>query len=69
MAQHPDLIEAAEILLDEPMARRGIRMLKALAAHAPAGSKVTTHYEGRHRLLIMYGVGLPRRFIDMRRHV
>ncbi len=44
-------------------------MLSALADSAPPGSVVTNFYQGRHRMLVMYGVGLPRRFIDMRRHI
>lgn len=60
--------DGAELLMDAPMARRGKRMLQALADCAPAGSAVTKSYAGRHRLLVMYGAGLPTRMAALNAH-
>jgi hypothetical protein len=50
---------AAEILMDEPLARRGRRMLRALADSTE--SVVTSQYLGGSKLLMLYGVGNPKR--------
>lgn len=56
-----DLLDGAELLIDEPMARRGLTMLGALAECMPNGSAVTDGYRGKHKLLVTYGVGLEQR--------
>ncbi len=61
--------DGAELLTDSPMAQRGKRMMAALAATAPAGSVVTRAYAGRHRLLVMYGVGLAQRMAAREQHL
>lgn len=63
------MLDGAEILMDEPLAGRGIRMLQALADTAPAGSVVTRAYAGKHRLLVLYGVGLAQRLAVFHRHI
>jgi hypothetical protein len=60
--------DGAEILIDTPMAKRGHRMLQALADTKPAGSIVTTRFAGTHRLLVLYGVGLPWKYTAFRAH-
>lgn len=62
------MLEGAEILLDPPMARRGRAMLDAMAAAAPAGTAVTSNYQGRHRLLMLYGAGQANRMAALQQH-
>lgn len=56
-------------MIDQPMAKRGRRMLETLAYNAPAGSHITTHYGSHARVLIMYGAGLDYRTNVMRQHL
>lgn len=56
-------------MIDQPMAKRGRRMLDALAANAPIGSHITKGYGGNARVLIMYGAGLDYRSNVMRQHL
>jgi hypothetical protein len=63
------MLDGAEILIDQPLARRGFRMLQALADTRPEGSVVTTAYGGKHRLVVLYGVGAPLKFAAFNRHV
>jgi hypothetical protein len=51
----------AEILIDEPMSKRGRRMLIAMLETAPKGTVASSKYKGSHRLLMMYGAGLEVR--------
>lgn len=60
--------DGAEILIDEPMAQRGRRMLRALADAAPR-AVVRERYGGEHKLLVMYGAGLDRRQEILRTHI
>lgn len=60
--------DGAEILIDEPMAQRGRRMLRALADVAPR-VVVRERYGGEHKLLVMYGVGLESRHALLRSHL
>lgn len=53
------LRDGAEILMDEPVSARGRRMLEALAECS--STVVTRRYEGRHRILVLYGIGRPER--------
>lgn len=62
------MLDGIEILIDQPMAKRGERMLRALAACAPAGTVVTEQYGGRHRLLVVYGVGRDYKFAAFKAH-
>jgi hypothetical protein len=50
----------AELLIDPPFISRASAWLAALAKANP-GAKVTRGYRGRHRLLVLYGVGHPVR--------
>ena len=60
--------DGAEILIDEPMAARGRRILRALADVAPRVC-VRDRYAGDHKLLVMYGAGLPSRQAAMKSHI
>jgi len=59
---------SAEILIDGSVAMRGQRMLKAMAATAPAGSDVGSVYTGRHRILMVWGGGRPDRVQMLKDH-
>ena len=59
--------DGAEILIDQPMSLRGQKFLRAMAE--AAGSVVTPRYVGKHRLLMMYGPGAPRKLPLLHRHV
>lgn len=56
-------------MIDKPMARRGKRMLEALAYSPPSKTTVTNQYSGTARVLIMYGAGLDYRTHVMRQHL
>lgn len=58
-----------EVMMDQPMAKRGRRMLDALAQNAPLGTQVTSSYSGRSRVLMMYGAGLDYRTNVMHQHL
>lgn len=58
----------AEILIDEPIAQRGRKMLRALADVAPR-VVVRNMYSGAHRLLVMYGAGADWRQAILRKHL
>lgn len=58
----------AEILIAQPLSRRGEKMLRALARCAPAGSVVTGRYAGQRDLLVIYGPGAPVRLQQARQH-
>jgi len=60
--------DGAEILIDQPMARRGERMLLALAKRAPPMTDVEPSYRGTRKLLVIYGPGAPQRIDLIRRH-
>jgi hypothetical protein len=61
--------DGAEILIgDGLMARRGKRMLAAMAAAAPPGTITSAHYTGTRRLLMMYGAGLEQRRLALAKH-
>lgn len=58
-----------EVMIDKPMAKRGIRMLESLASNCPKAVNVTNYYEGTARTLIMYGAGLDYRANVMQEHL
>lgn len=58
----------AELLIDPPLISRAADWLVALATANPA-AKVTAGYRGKHRLLVMYGAGLPIRLRALQEHV
>lgn len=61
--------DGAEVLIgDVKMSQRGTRMLKAMLATAPKGTVATRAYTGRHKLLMMYGAGLPQRHAALEAH-
>lgn len=62
-------LEGAELLIDSPMARRGKNIMAALADTAPKGSEVSTGYTGRHKLLVVYGIGLEQRLAARDAHL
>jgi hypothetical protein len=62
------MIDAAEIMIDEPMSMKAQRFMCAMADAAPHGSVRTTSYAGRHRLLMLYGPGAQRRLPLIARH-
>lgn len=61
------MLDGAEILFDSPLAPRGRSMLNAMLEAAP-GAVVTNNYIGRHKLLMMHGVGRPDRMAAFRQH-
>jgi hypothetical protein len=61
--------EGAELLMDEPLARRGRAMLEALAETKPPGTNVTSSYVGDKSLLVLYGVGRATRFPLLKAHL
>lgn len=58
-----------ELMIDQPMSKRGRKMLDALAYNAPDNTQVTSHYQGSSRVLIMYGAGLDYRTNVMQQHL
>lgn len=62
-----------EILIDStdrtPMNPKGEAMLKAFAACAPTGAKITSTYRGDADLLMIYGAGAAQRHVAMARHL
>lgn len=62
------MLEGAEVLIDQPMAAKGQRMLQALADTMPPGSVVSDRYQGTHCILVLYGVGSPERRRIWRAH-
>lgn len=54
--------------MDDSLAQRGRRMLKAMAAAAPAGSSIREAYGGSHRILMVWGGGRPDRVELLKRH-
>jgi len=62
------MLPGAELLIDPPLISRAAEWLAGLAAANPA-AKVTPAYRGKHRLLVLYGAGLPIRMRAMREHI
>jgi hypothetical protein len=62
------MLPGAELLIDPPLISRAAGWLAALAQANPA-AKVTPAYRGKHRLLVLYGAGLPSRLRALREHV
>lgn len=58
----------AEVLIDGPMSKRGHRMLSAMLEAAPSGTVSSSKYTGGHKLLMMYGAGLPSRQAALEAH-
>jgi hypothetical protein len=63
------LRDGAELLTDAPMARRGKQIIAAMYDAAPIHRVATSEYQGEHRILMTYGVGLPARTGYVRSHV
>lgn len=59
----------AELLFDEPMARRGRLLFAELAEKRPPEVDVTADYVGDRNLLVLYGVGLAKRLEHRQRHL
>lgn len=57
-----------EILIDTPMASRGLQMLKSLALAGPIAKTITTTYQGIHKWLIVYGAGKDNRWAAINHH-
>lgn len=62
------MLPGAEILINKPMSSRGERFLRTISHAAPAGSKITSAYEGKHQLLVVYGPGMEYRTQVMQKH-
>lgn len=61
--------EGAEILIgDAKMSKRGYHMLSAMLKAAPKGTVASDRYTGAHKLLMMYGAGLPSRHEALEAH-
>ena len=60
--------QGAEVLVDDSLAQRGRRMLKALHACAPVPSDIHAHYVGNRKILIVWGGGRPDRVDLLKRH-
>jgi hypothetical protein len=58
----------AELLIDPPFISRAAAWLAALAGANPQ-AKITKAYRGRHKLLVLYGVGNPFRALAAAQHV
>lgn len=61
--------DGAELLIDPPLSVRGEKFLRAFAACAPDGTKVTSAYKGMRRLLMLYGPGSPRKLPVIKQHL
>lgn len=58
-----------EIMIDQPIAKRGRRLLEALAYDPPFKTNITNQYSGQARTVIMYGAGLDYRTNVMKHHL
>lgn len=63
------MMNSAEMIFDAPMSERGRRYFHTLHKSAPGWIYKTSEYSSKHRIIILYGAGHPKRSAYLQQHL